>query len=389
MRFAVLAALASSAAFAQGFELDLSEPEIPAEFRPTIAVIGVSSGEATEDPVIVSRSKQLEAELVKSATANAAFGNVMNPGQVAEALGAGAADARKCTDYACLNEIAKKLKVDRLIRGSVTRSGPASLLTLQGFDPGLAEVIGATVESNERSEKAQIGGFAGIQGKSQAAKDREFVKKATPLFFEVLEKIKTSNGKVVVDSAEPTSITLLNGSELGMGSFEKVVPRGTYEVKVAAVGYNTYETKITVEPQKVETVKVTLVAKEIAQKVVVVEEVRKATPLFERPGLYIAVAGAIAVGVGVALGLSAKGVEARAVKDANGVVPISRTAAKGAQTNAMLFNVLVPAGSVLVAGGTLWVILTPGAGKKKEEAPPVDAAQGSGFGVMAGYRGSF
>lgn len=384
-------ALCSTAALAQGFELDLSEPEIPAEFRPTIAVIGVVSGEAADDAVTSSRAKQLEVELVKAATSNAAFGNVMNPTQAAEALGAAAADARKCTDYACLNDLAKKLKVDRLIRGSVTKSGPASLLTLQGFDPGLAEVVGGTVESNERAEKAQIGGFAGIQGKSQAQKDKEFVKKANPLFFEVMEKIKTSNGKIVIDTAETSAITLLNGNELGMGSFEKVVARGSYDVKVAAVGYNTYETKVVVEPQKASTINVVLVAKEIAVKPVIVEEVRKATPLVERPGLYIAVAGAIAVGVGIALGVSAKGVEARAKPNADGVVPISRSAAQGAKTNALLANILVPAGSVLVAGGGLWVILTPGAGKKKEEAPPAEtpATQGGGFGVMAGYSGSF
>ena len=75
-------ALLSSAAFGQGFELDLSEPEIPAEFRPTIAVVGVTSNEATEDAVISARAKILEVELLKATTGNAAFGKVMNPTQV-------------------------------------------------------------------------------------------------------------------------------------------------------------------------------------------------------------------------------------------------------------------------------------------------------------------
>jgi len=378
--------LCCSVAFAQGFELDLSEPEIPAEFRPSIAVIGITSGAPAEDPLLTSRARQLETELLKSATGNPAFGKVMNPTQVSEELGAGAAQARKCVDYACLDALAKKLKVDRLILGLVTSSGPASLLTLHGFDAVLPEVIEARVESAERAEKAKIGGFAGIQGKSQAQKDKEFVRSAVPVFFEVLEKIKESNGKIVVDSAEASSIATINGTEFGVGAFEKVVPRGSYDVKVNAAGYLPYEAKVVVEPQKVAQVKVLLAAKPIERKVEVVE-VRTGTPATERPGLYIAIAGLAAVGVGIGLGMMAKGVEARAKPDANGVVPISRTAAKGAQTNAMIANVLVGVGAAATVGGGLWFALTPGATKKKEEAAPVDS--GGGFGAMVGYGGSF
>jgi hypothetical protein len=379
--------LLSSAAFSQGFELDLSEPEIPAEFRPSIAVIGVTSGEATEDAVITARAKMLEAELIKATTGNAAFGRVMTPTQAAEELGPTAAAARKCVDYACLDSVARKLKVDRLILGLVTKSGPASLLTVYGFDGVLPEVVDGLVESAERAEKAKIGGFAGIQGKSQAQKDKEFARSAVPVFFEVLEKVKTSNGKIAVDSAETSSVAMMNNVELGLGSFEKIVPRGSYDIKVTAAGYIPYETKVVVEPQKVAQVKVLLAAKEIVAQPVVVAEVQRGTPVFERPGLYIAVAGLVAAGVGVGLGMSAKSVEARAKPDGNGVVPISRTAAKGAQTNAMIANVLVGVGAAATVGGAVWFILTPSAGKKKEEAPPVDT--GGGFGVMVGYGGSF
>ncbi len=388
---AVGAAVLSSAVFAQGFELDLSEPEVPAEFRPTIAVIGVTSGETGADAVVDTRAKQLEAELLKSTTGNAAFGTVMNPAQVAAALGADAAAARKCTDFACLDTIAKKLKVDRLISGLVTRSGPASLLTLHGFDRVLPEVAEGLIESNERAEKAKIGGFAGIQGKSQAQKDKEFVKVAVPVFFEVLEKIKTSNGKITVDSGEATSVATINGAELGIGSFEKVVPRGGYDIKVTAAGYETYVTQVNVEPQKVAPVKVLLAAKEIKVAPPAVVEVRSGTPIFERPGLYIAIVGLAAVGAGIALGVGAKNTETRG-KPVNGISPISRAAVKGAQTNAMLANVLIGSGAAVAVGGGLWFALTPNVVpvKKKEEAPPVEKDQsGGGFGVMVGYRGQF
>ncbi len=392
MRLSSLAALfvfaAASSALAQGFELDLSEPEVPAEFRPSIAVVCVSSGEATEDAIVTARARLLEAELLKSATGNANFGKVMFPAVVGTNLGAEAVAAAKCADYACLSELARKLKVDRLIKGIVTRSGPASLLTLYGFDGAMAEVVTATVESSERQEKAAIGGFAGIAGKSQAVKDREFVKKAVPLFFEVMDKIKTPNGKIVVDSAESSSIATFNGLEGGAGSFERIVPRGSYDVKVTAAGYNPFEQHVTVEPLKREAVKVLLVAKELEARPLqaVVED--PGVPMIRRPGLYIAIAGLVVAGIGAALGVAAKGTEARAVPDASGVVPISRAAAKGAKTNALLFNVLVPTGAAMVAAGGVWFFLTPGpaAKKKVEEAAP---AEGGGFGVMVGYTGHF
>ncbi len=376
-----------SAAFGQGFELDLSEPEIPAEFRPSIAVIGVSSGEATEDPLTTARARLLEAEMLKAASGSAAFGLVMNPTQVAAQLGAKAAEARKCVDYSCLDAVAKKLKVDRILMGLVTKSGPASLLTVHGFDSVLPEVVEGLIESGERAEKAKAGGFAGLQGKSQAQKDKEFVRSAVPVFLEVLEKIKASNGKIAVDSAEPSSVATLNGVEVGTGSFEKVVPRGSYDVKVSAAGYMPYEAKVVVEPQQVVPVKVLLVAKELLKKPVVAVEGRTGTPAFERPGLYIAVAGVAAIVAGVLIGMSAKSVEARAKPDGEGVVSISRTAAKGAQTNALIANVLVGAGAAATVGGGLWFMLTPAPSKKKEEAPPVDT--GGGFGLMVGYSGRF
>jgi hypothetical protein len=392
MRLVALSLVAlSSTVLAQGFELDLTDPEVPAEFRPSVGVLSVTSGEAAPDAVIDARARQLEAELLKATTGNAGFGKVSSPQLIAGNLGAASAASLKCADYACLAELARTLKIDRLIKGVVTKSGAASLLTLYGYDGALPELVIATVESNEKAEKAVIGGFAGIAGKSQAVKDREFVKKAIPVFFEVLEKIKTPNGKILVDSAEASAVTTISGQEGGIGSFDKIVQRGSYDVKVTAAGYNSYEQHVTVEPLKTETVKVVLVAREIQVKPVIAEPTQTGTPRLMRPGLYIAIAGLIVAGVGVALGVTAKGTESRAVADAQGVVPITRAAAKSARTNALLFNVLVPVGAVMVAGGGVWFFLTPGvvAKKKTEEAPPAENTGGGGFGAMVGYSGTF
>ena len=382
----------ASTARGQGFELDLSEPEVPAEFRPSIAVIAVSSGEATEDAVITGRARLLEAELLKTTTGSAGFGKVTNSSTVASTLGAANAAALKCVDYACLSELARSLKIDRLIKGVVTKSGPASLLTLYGFDAALPEVVITQVESSERQEKAAIGGFAGIAGKSQAVKDREFVKKAVPFFFEVLEKIKTPNGKIVVDSREGASIATFNALEGGVGSFDRVVARGSYDVKVTAPGYNPFLQHVSVEPLKTETVKVLLVARELEVKLLEAAPAENGTVMIKRPGLYIAIAGLIVAGVGVAMGVTAKGIESRAKPDVSGVVPVSRSQAKVAKTDALLFNILVPTGAAMVAGGGVWFFLTSGpvpVKRKVEELPAAPPAEGGGFGAMVGYTGQF
>jgi hypothetical protein len=383
-------AILSTTAGGQGFELDLSDPEVPGEFRPSIAVIGIASKEGPEDTVNANRATLLENELVKAVAGNAAFGKVMNPAEVGAILGPAKAAALKCLDYACLDALARTLKVDRLIKGTVAKSGVVSLLTVYGFDPGETEVVSTYVESSERQEKAQIGGFAGISGKSQAAKDREFAKKAVPPFFDIMERIKTPNGKIAVDSAELTAVATLNDGELGVGSFEKVISRGNYEVKVTAAGYLPFEAKVVVEPQKTAVVKVLLVAKPLENAGAVAEVRQNGTPAIARPGLYIAIAGAIAVGVGIGVGMSAKGTEARAIPNGDGVVPISRTAAKGAQSSALVSNILVGAGAVAIAGGGVWFFLTPAPSSTKKKAEEPNATEGGGgFGVMVGYQGTF
>ncbi len=382
--------LTSSLALAQGYELDLTEkPQVPEEFRPSIAVLGVTAGDETPDPLTVARAKLLESELDRVVASDTGFGRIVSPTDAAKALGGDADAARKCIDFACLDQYAKKIKVDRLILALITKSGPGHVVKVYGFDGALAEVVQAEFESAEKQEKAAMGGFAGLQGKSQASKDKELVKRGTPVFTEVEKKLTTANGKISIDTAEPTALTTLsNGVEGGTGSFIKVVPRGAYEVKTSAPEYQPFEAHVTVEPLKTAEVKVVLIAKPMEVKAVPIvrEEV---TPPLKRPGVYLAVAGAVAVVVGVVLGQNAKAIEAKAV-DANqdGRLDITRSQAKSAQTDALLANVLVGAGGAAIAGGAIWFFVAPGKVRHVEE--PTDVSGGSsGTGVMLGVGGRF
>ena len=394
MRALALLLLVPAAAWAQD-GMDVSEPSVAPEFMPSIAVLGVVPAES--DPVLTSRAGQLQPELLKAAQTAEAFSKVVDPAAAATVLGEGTAAAKACTDYACFQGVAKKLGVNRLIVGVLAKSGPASMLTLHGFDGALPELVKAEVESNERQEKQQLGGFAGLQGKSQATKDKEFLKKAQPIFFETLKLLQTPNGKLQIDSAESTSIATLNNEEGGVGSFEKVLPRGSYEVKVTAAGYLPFETRITVEEQKTASVHVVLVAKPIERApVAVVEADDGVRPIYARPSVYVIGAGVVACAVGVGLGLSARGVEGRAVdKNGDGIVEVTRAEAQSAKSKALMANVLVGAGAAAVAGGTVWFFLTPSkapAPKKKEDGAPANATgttEGSGGGWMVGVGGTF
>jgi hypothetical protein len=389
---AVLSVLLAAPAFAQGFELDLTDkPQVPEEFRPSIAVIGVTALEEEKDLVTVGRAKLLESELDRVVAAMSGdFIKIVSPGDAAKALEGGADAARKCIDFSCLDTNAKKIKVDRLILATIAKSGPGHVIKIYGFDGALAEVVQAEFESAEKQEKAAMGGFAGLQGKSQATKDKELVKKATPLFQAVANKLIVANGKISVDTAEPSAVTnLSSGIEGGTGSFTKVIPRGAYDVKTVAEGYQPFEAHVTVEPMKQADVKVVLIAKPVEIKAVpIVRE--ETTPVGQRPGAYIAVAGVACVVVGLVLGSQAKSIEGKAV-DANmdGRLDITRAQAKSAQGDALAANVLVGVGAAAIAGGAIWFFAVPGKVKHIEEPAGDTGSAGAGFGVTMGVGGRF
>lgn len=375
--------LVASSALAQEFELDLSggteekQPEVPAELRPTIGVLSVKA--ADKEEVSASRARQLEAELLKTLEQGEKFSTIVSPGTAKVMLGAEYAAADACVDYACFEGVAKKLKVHRLVRLTVQKQGAGSLVTMTGWDPGFNEVLVVSQESGEKAEKS----FLGVAGKSQAQKDKEFIKKMQGFIGQVQKTLSIANGKIVVDNAEPTAAVLVDGVESGTGSVEIIAQRGNRTVKVTGQGYSPFAQSVTIEPGQTVEVKVSLVA--IAIEPVKIEKpVEEAQGgIFTKPGLYLAVVGAIAVGAGIAFGQSAQGVKTK-LEAGGDPVGVTRAEAKQAPANAMLANVLVGAGSAAVAGGVTWIVLTlpppppkvqkTGTGEPTETSAPVPGA---------------
>jgi len=362
LRSALPLILLATAAFAQDFEgLDLTEekPATPVEFRPTLGVLSVKAGDTEE--VSASRARQLEAELLKQLGQGDLFQTVVEPSSARSQLGADFAKVDACTDYSCMEGAAKKLKVNRLVRLTVQKHGVGSLVTMYGYDPGFNEVLVVAQESGEKAEKS----FLGVAGKSQTQKDREFIKKMHPFVVQVQKTLSIPNGKIIVDN-DPSGVVMLDNVENGMGSVELIAQRGARTVKVTSPGYKPFEQTVTVDPAKSVAVKVQLVAIPLEQPIVVKQVEEPKGGIFTKPGLYLAILGAAAVGVGVAFGQSAQGVKTK-LAEGGDPVGVTRAEAKNAPTNALLANVLVGAGAAAVVGGVTWIILTPSG------APPAPA----------------
>jgi hypothetical protein len=353
--FFLLTVACASSAFAQDFELDLSEekaPEVPPELRPSLTLLSVIALDA--DEVTKARAQLVESEVTKSLLQSDIFGTFTEPGVAAKELGEKTDELSSCSTYSCFETSCKKLRAHRAFRLTVSKQGVGSIVQFLGYDPSLSALLTQEFDSQEKSEKT----FIGIAGKSQAQKDKEFAKKAVAFINLNLKKLATPNGKINVDNVDQSAQVFIDGVEAGVGSFELVAQRGRHEVKVIAEGYNNFETSTSVDPLTTASVKISLVAKAIERAVAVKPAQAVGTPIYARPGLYVAIAGAIVAAIGIGVGQSAKSVEGK-INAGGNPVPVTRAEAKAAQTNATLANVLVGAGGALVAGGLIWVLVTP------------------------------
>lgn len=380
-RILLLTALLALPAAAQDFELDLSgeekQPEIAPELRPTIGVLSVKAADTEE--VSAGRARLLEAEFIKQLQTGDRFTTVMDSSGCKLGLGADYAKTDTCTEFACLEAGAKKLKLHRLVRLTVQKHGAGSLVTMYGWDPGFNEVLVVSQESGEKAEKT----FLGVAGKTQAQKDREFLKKMSGFINQVQKTMSIPNGKIVVDNPDPSALVLLDGAEVGLGNQEVIAQRGTRTIKVTSAGYKPFEQTVTIEQGKSVDVKAQLVA--IPIEVVEVKKVVVEQPsIFARPGFYVTLIGAAAIATGVILGQSANGVQRKL--DAGGdPVGLTRAEAKSAPANALAANFLVGGGAAAMAGGITWIIVSlpppppkvapkTGTGEPTETATPVPGA---------------
>jgi hypothetical protein len=381
MRFVVL--MLALPTMAQEFELDLSEPKTPPKFRPSLALISVSA----EDPDSTARAQLLEQDLARLVGQSDQFSSIVEPTVAKSKLEGDYPAASGCDGWACFDSALKKLESQRGLTVRVRKTNGGSVVSVRAFDPALPETVAAEKEILDKVEAAAR--FAGVKGKSQLEKDKDFAKRASIEVMGIINQLDTPNGELVVDCPEQTATVSIDGQPIGTGTSSKVVSRGAHTVKVTAGEFLPFEQTVSVEPMKEATVRVTLVAKPIERPAVAVVT-NEYPPLLSRPGLYVAGVGAVVAIVGLVLGASAVGVQNQA-KDGNGdgALDVTRAQAQGAQTNATLANILVPAGAAAMAGGLIWVAVTPPlrtAAPATATPPPTTTEGGGGFGVTVGGR---
>lgn len=341
-RVALVLTLVAGLAQAQGFGLDLSNSEglgldlTGPELRPSAAVVGGVWGDAPAPD-------SFDASLVDALDASARFSKVMNAGEVATALPDPEA-ARTCADDVCAAALADALDVDLLFlsHSDSSRGEPLSLIVYSRDTRGL--------------ERIALGNAVSRRTLASGARDQlhAILEPATPL--RALIKL-TAN-------VEGASVRY-GQRELGAVAPELRVAPIPDILRISHPGYRTFELELS--PSAGETIEVDATLEverppEVAELAPVpeVQASSSGTPLYERPGFLMVLAGVAAVGLGFGIGAAAKSVEGRAVDaNADGVLDITRAEALGAQRNAVFANVLVAGGLAVAGGGAAWLVLAP------------------------------
>jgi hypothetical protein len=183
----------------------------------------------------------------------------------------------------------------------------------------------------------------------------------------LLQKLSTPLGELAVTTNVERAQFKWGEKPIGEGrSFNGAVPAGTLPVTVTSDGYQPYEETVTVAPGGKAEVEAELELKTVSTPVAAVEDEEfeakpkpkiPMKPLWQRPGLYGAVAGAVVLSVGLAFGRAASDVNSR-LRDADGdgLMDVTRAEALAAQRNAVLANVFGTIGAVGMGAGLGWMV---------------------------------
>jgi hypothetical protein len=337
-----------------------------ADPRPSTAFLGVSGKDAR-------LAKSLSEAIVLEAYERQEPSKLLTPTEVLERLGREGRSASSCDGLYCLRRLMQRLRVDRVV--SVQLSGDRS-------------------EPNARFRVLIQGSTSLVTLPVEAGSRDEFLRVAVDGFFEGLRKSTERFGRLVVKTNVRTSEVLVDGESLGKGEVDKLIPGGTHRLRVQAVGAPPYEQDVILAPGRARLVQVVLTRDQAPalyrgdprrfDQVPVVERAPEKPfelpPILRHPGLYAGAAGVLAAGVGLILGATARGVQARATDpDGDGVLNITRAELLGAQQRASMGNVLLLGGAAVAAGSGLWILLAPvksGSGSSGEPETPITVQLG-------------
>ena len=152
----LLCCCAARVAAAQELELglDLSEPSTPEEFKPSLAVLGVST--PSEEPLARVRAEKIQAALLQAAADGDPFAKLLEPAEAQNALEPETDRFMNCNEAECLEQAAERLGVQRVAVGMLVFEGGESKLQLWGLDVGRGGLVTVETTSREQALKQRL-----------------------------------------------------------------------------------------------------------------------------------------------------------------------------------------------------------------------------------------
>ncbi|WP_224365012.1 PEGA domain-containing protein [Hyalangium versicolor] len=314
-----------------GMGLDLNSEDSPPDLLPHVVLLGMDTPERAAASVASLWLK----ELFRAARSNEQWMLTTPPREVREKLGDGYTAALTCAEASCLAEPADTLEADLLVTSRLALEDEGWTFRLWIFDRD-----GNTVVKDW------------VTGRNP--QDGKFMSAAAELLGERLKALARLRALLVVTVNVPQAVVRLGDKTLGVGSLERTLPPGQATLIVEADEFPTYSKTITLKPGEKNSVNVYLESEGPEPEgppSEVAEPVRKnskpsAPTVFSRPALYTAVAGVLAMGVGLVVGMNAQ---------------------KDAKRQETLSTALLVGGAAVAGGSVLWLVLVP----SRSEAPKV------------------
>lgn len=340
--------LSAGAAFAQDLGLDLSEDS---DFRPTAAFLGTAAVDTLPEGTWMSlKMDRVLKGAQRAVESSGLFARVQNSADAFDVLGEFYSQSFSCTQVACLDELARKMKVQTVLFGQLLQRENRVLLRViaySRFQDG-PRVLDVWAVNNSRL----------------------FERKVRDAFLSLSRQSWVPMGVLKVQSSTPSARALLDEGNLGALPIEERIPSGKHRLTVSAEGFLDDVLDIELEAEKTLEFEANLVPRmaegpgALAEEAYVeesFEDSRRRWPrVFRKPGFYLALAGVASMAAGAAFGFSAKQMAARAKDtDGDGTLDVTRRQALAAQQDALWANVLIGAGGAATTGGLLWLWLQP------------------------------
>jgi hypothetical protein len=362
-----------------GMSLDLSTaPVDAADLRPRVVVLGLD----TPDRAGAAAAKRWLRWLEGLARRNSQVAPGPTSQEAQQQLEGAYDTALRCEEASCFAEPAGTLDADLLVTSRLQQEGRSWVLRLWTYDRDRGVV-----------EEDVVTG--------RSPKDSGFLKQSGNTLSQRLQELARPRAMLKVTANVPQAVVRVGERVLGVGNVEARLPPGEVALAVEAEGFESYTETLKLGAGETRQVEARLqlaggpAPEGPPEEAVAVTKKSRARggggsgSLFTRPAFYTALAGLVAMGVGVAVGQGTRDVSNRLEDaDGDGVLDVTRDEYLKARSKANLSTALVAGGGAVAGASALWLVLIPTRSEPQPSAlAPAGAQGGSALHLVVG--GSF